>query len=90
MARRYPKEVRTMGDYIRLIPRLRAAMGPHVGDLLRIGLAVVLDWPANTVASRLDAQPLRGGGRGPSPAWARCPGRALPGAAGGTQRRRRA
>jgi predicted kinase len=27
-------------------------MGPHVVALLRAGLTVVLDWPANTVASR--------------------------------------
>jgi hypothetical protein len=27
-------------------------MGPHVSALLRLGLSVVLDWPANTVTSR--------------------------------------
>ncbi len=52
MSRLYPEELRTVDDYIRLVPRLRAAMGPHLADLLRAGLSVVLDWPANTVASR--------------------------------------
>lgn len=52
MSRLYPEEVREIDDYVRLIPRLRAAMGPHVVELLRAGLSVVLDWPANTVASR--------------------------------------
>jgi predicted kinase len=52
MARLYPNEIKTVPDYIRLVPRLRAAMGPHLTDLLRAGLSVVLDWPANTVASR--------------------------------------
>ncbi len=52
MARLYPEELRSIDDYARLIPRLRAAMEPHVVALLRLGLSVVLDWPANTVASR--------------------------------------
>jgi predicted kinase len=52
MSRLYPDELRTIADYIRLVPRLRAAMGDHLSDLLRAGLSVVLDWPANTVASR--------------------------------------
>jgi predicted kinase len=52
MAALYPEELRSIGDYARLVPRLRAAMGPHVADLLRAGLSVVLDWPANTRASR--------------------------------------
>jgi predicted kinase len=52
MARLWPDELRTVADYARLVPRLRAAMGPHVVALLRSGLSVVLDWPANTVVSR--------------------------------------
>jgi predicted kinase len=51
MATLYP-EMRTVDDYLRHVPRLRAAMGPHVAALLRAGLSVVLDWPANTVESR--------------------------------------
>jgi predicted kinase len=52
MAALYPGEVRTIADYVRLVPRLRAVLGPHVADLLRAGLSVVLDWPANTRTSR--------------------------------------
>ncbi len=52
MAALYPDELRTIPDYVRLVPRLRAAMGPHVAEILRTGLSVVLDWPANTVATR--------------------------------------
>src|SRR4051794_33485677 len=52
MARLYPEELKAVHDYVRLIPRLRAAIGPHITDLLRAGLSVVLDWPANTAASR--------------------------------------
>lgn len=52
MARLYPTELRTIDDYLRLSARLRAAMTPHLVDLLRARLSLVLDWPANTVASR--------------------------------------
>jgi predicted kinase len=52
MSRLYREEMQTVEDYIRLIARLRAAMGPHLVDLLRTGLSVVLDWPANTLESR--------------------------------------
>jgi hypothetical protein len=30
MAALYPEELRSIADYVRLVPRLRAAMGPHV------------------------------------------------------------
>ncbi|WP_217989591.1 AAA family ATPase [Sphingomonas lenta] len=52
MAALYP-EMRTVDDYIRHVSRLRAAMGPHLVQLLRAGLSVVLDWPANTAETRL-------------------------------------
>jgi predicted kinase len=52
MAALYPDELVEIADYIRLIPRLSAAMGPHVTELLRAGLTVVLDWPANTARTR--------------------------------------
>lgn len=52
MAALYPEELRLIADYVRLVPRLMAAMGPHLVGLLRAGLSVVLDWPANTRASR--------------------------------------
>ena len=45
----FPTENRTIEDFTRLSARLRAAMGPHVVDLLQNDLSVVLDFPANTV-----------------------------------------
>jgi predicted kinase len=44
--------LRTIDDYTRYSVRLRAAMGPHVVAILRQGLSVVLDFPANTVGQR--------------------------------------
>jgi predicted kinase len=48
----YPTENRTIEDFARLSARLREAMEPHVVDILRQGLSVVLDFPANTVKWR--------------------------------------
>jgi predicted kinase len=48
----YPIENRTIEDFTRLSARLRAAMAPHVIDILRQDLSVVLDFPANTVSWR--------------------------------------
>ena len=45
-------DLKTIEDYGRLSARLRAAMGPHVVDILQQGLSVVLDFPANTVKNR--------------------------------------
>ena len=52
LARLYPGEQTCLADYVRHSTRLRSVMGPHVVDLLRTGLSVVLDFPANTLASR--------------------------------------
>jgi predicted kinase len=52
MSKLFRDELLSVEDYIRLVPRLHQAMGPHVVDLLHAGLSVVLDWPANTIASR--------------------------------------
>lgn len=48
----YPGEIVVLADYVRCMNRLRSVMGPHVQQLLRAGLSVVLDFPANTRASR--------------------------------------
>ena len=45
-------ELETIEDYGRCSARLRAAMAPHLVDVLRQGLSVVLDFPANTVSNR--------------------------------------
>jgi len=48
----YPDELKTVADYGKYSRRLRQAMGGHVEGLLRAGLSVVLDFPANTPANR--------------------------------------
>jgi len=45
-------DLKTIDDYGRYSARLRAAMGPHVVDILRQRLSIVLDFPANTVRVR--------------------------------------
>lgn len=51
-SRLFGPEMKTVDDYIRYSRRLREAMGPHVEALLKSGLSVVLDFPANTPAAR--------------------------------------
>ncbi|MDG3441054.1 AAA family ATPase [Nitrospirillum amazonense] len=53
LARLYPEELASVADYIRLSARLRQVVGPHTVALLRAGLSVVLDFPANTPGLRL-------------------------------------
>lgn len=48
----YGDELATGADYLRASARLQTALGPHVTDLLRAGVSVVLDAPANTRAQR--------------------------------------
>ena len=48
----FSDDLKTIEDYGRYSARLRAAMGPHIVDILRQGLSVVLDFPANTVSNR--------------------------------------
>jgi len=48
----FADDLKTIDDYGRYAARLRAAMAPHVVDILRQGLSVVLDFPANTVRNR--------------------------------------
>jgi predicted kinase len=45
----YADGLKTTDDYGRYAARLRAAMGPHIVDILRRGLSIILDFPANTV-----------------------------------------
>jgi predicted kinase len=48
----FADDLKTIDDYGRYSARLRAAMAPHIVDILRQGLSVVLDFPANTVSNR--------------------------------------
>ena len=52
LAALYPGEIVDLADYARCASRLRNAMGSHVAALVRAGLSVVLDFPANTRRSR--------------------------------------
>ncbi|WNW13912.1 ATP-binding protein [Pseudomonas sp. DTU_2021_1001937_2_SI_NGA_ILE_001] len=57
LARLYPQQIRSVADYVAHAQRLREVVGPLVSDLLKAGVSVVLDFPANTPANR---QWLRG------------------------------
>lgn len=48
----YPGEIQALPDYLQRTGRLKAMLGEHVVTLLRSGVSVVLDFPANTVAQR--------------------------------------
>lgn len=52
LATLYPGEIHSVADYLRCAQRLRGVLGPLVIDTLKAGVAVVLDFPANTVADR--------------------------------------
>lgn len=52
LKRLYPSEMKSVADFVSCSLRLREAIGPHVQELLRIGISVVLDFHANTVAAR--------------------------------------
>jgi predicted kinase len=52
LKRLFGEEMREVADYVRASERLRTVMGPHVSDLLRCGLDVVLDFPGNRKATR--------------------------------------
>ncbi|MEP7154470.1 MAG: ATP-binding protein [Betaproteobacteria bacterium] len=48
----YPDEILTITDFARCSVRLRNAMLPHIQQLLRSGVSVVLDFPGNTLMQR--------------------------------------
>lgn len=52
LATLYPAQITSLDDYRRESGRLRTAIAPLIVDLLRRGLTIILDFPANTVASR--------------------------------------
>ncbi|MDE1169339.1 MAG: ATP-binding protein [Pseudomonas sp.] len=52
LARLYPDQIKSVGDYVRFAHRIREVLGPLVIDLLAAGNNVVLDFPANTPADR--------------------------------------
>ncbi|MDE4173848.1 ATP-binding protein [Phaeobacter sp. PT47_59] len=48
----FPGEISSGADYLRCTARLRAAIAPHIVDLLNARVSVVLDFAANTVQQR--------------------------------------
>jgi predicted kinase len=49
----YPNDVVDLTSYVSCAGRVRQALRGHVSTLLRLGLSVVLDFPANTVNQRV-------------------------------------
>ncbi len=48
----FDDQLETLKDYARCSRKLRQVLAPHVSEILRAGLSVVLDFPANTVDQR--------------------------------------
>lgn len=48
----YPNQIHTFGDYQKHARLLKPLIESHVQQLLRLGIHVVMDFPANTKASR--------------------------------------
>lgn len=49
----YADALSSLSDYARCAAALRGVIGPHVAEVLNAGISVVLDFPANTVETRL-------------------------------------
>jgi len=52
LAALFADEMQSLSDYVRCSLRLKNAMKPHIVSLLKAGLTVVLDFPANTKTNR--------------------------------------
>lgn len=52
LATLFANEMQSISDYVQYSLRLRNAMKPHLVSLLKAGLSVVLDFPANTQTNR--------------------------------------
>ncbi|MDN2671292.1 ATP-binding protein [Janthinobacterium sp. SUN026] len=52
LAQLYPGQIASLADYAACAARLRAAIAPLALQMLQAGVSVVLDFPANTPASR--------------------------------------
>ena len=52
LAQLYPGQIASLADYAACAARLRVAVAPLALQLLQAGVSVVLDFPANTPASR--------------------------------------
>lgn len=52
LAALFAGEMQSLSDYVQYSSRLRNAMKPHLVSLLKAGISVVLDFPANTLTNR--------------------------------------
>ena len=52
LSRLYPDQIHSVADYVRLARQIRVLVGPLVTDLLKAGVTVILDFPANTPEDR--------------------------------------
>ena len=52
LSRLYPDEIKSFDDYLQCAARLKGVVAPHVVDLLRQGISVILDFPGNTPNQR--------------------------------------
>lgn len=52
LRRLYPQEVVDLAAYVALSGRIKLALTDHICELLRHGVSVVLDFPANTAGQR--------------------------------------
>ncbi|MEM6052082.1 ATP-binding protein [Erwinia sp. P7711] len=52
LAALYANQMQSVSDYVQCSAKLREAMKPHLVSLLKAGVSVVLDFPANTLANR--------------------------------------
>lgn len=48
----YPDEIKTFEDYINYSSRLKPLLKNHVQNILKCGISVVMDFPANTLKQR--------------------------------------
>jgi predicted kinase len=52
LAALFPGEIRSLADYLKYSSRVKDALSEHIVSLLRSGISVVLDFPANTANQR--------------------------------------
>jgi len=52
LAALYPDSVRDVATYVQYSTRLKSVLEAHIVDLLRRGVSMVLDFPANTLRQR--------------------------------------
>ena len=52
LERLFPDQITDLAAYVTYSSRIRDALGPHICELLAMGVAVVLDFPGNTRRQR--------------------------------------